>query len=683
MIKADKWGWLALVAGVASLAIMASQDQIPMAPDAAFWAPGGIYGDNWDSVKFEPFSGGRWGFGFTLILTLYFGLTHLLGYRIAKPWMDSSDAPLAVKLCAGFLPGYLGVTGVNRLLTLFLPHPVGPYACLACLVLLNFGFYWPSLKVLFRRRFSINPDFLKNHWKNLLPVLGLYFFSLLLHVQGGRIFMVSDSTGNIFLPLIAKLIAQADAIRFFPVFDQQYDEFTYSYPLNFIPWGKSLPIVPFWWLASIGKVALGCGIYLVLNPPGSVPKSRWLPLTATLAVVFSGLLPNPFKFIELTACMLPVIDAWHIGRMIGLLIPFLMLRLFFQRSVPPVSLPGAALLGMGLGATSIQNSLFGVGVMGLAFFWHFVPYLRVPKSAWRVLIALASLVCLTAVLYTYLTGADSMYFHGKLLFFAGILPVLCVLVRPKLSPDASGASTETNPKAKSKSKAKSAASPAVPLEGLAPRNLWSSGSLLGGLGLALCLFGNITSPKCIASVRSATPEALVPGAYKQPPVSRAASVANIHSPKLYFRFFGNRSPSQHATSAANFLAYYGLLMVGGVILALTWIKTADGPLGSGANPLELQLLLFFAGTLGLAFFYVDFVYDAVLPWIKYRLIEVPFVGIILLFVLRAKDLASAPVQRMLAALFLFWALSGLICHKTLPQMVANFGYVTKFFSSKP
>jgi hypothetical protein len=104
---------------------------------------------------------------------------------------------------------------------------------------------------------------------------------------------------------------------------------------------------------------------------------------------------------------------------------------------------------------------------------------------------------------------------------------------------------------------------------------------------------------------------------------------------------------------------------------------------SGANPLELQLLLFFAGTLCLAFFYVDFVYDAVLPWIKYRLIEVPFVGIILLFVSRAKDLASVAVQRMLAALFLFWALSGLICHKTIPQMAANFGYVTKFFSSKP
>jgi hypothetical protein len=683
MSKSDKWGWLALAAGVASLAIMASQDQIPTAADAAFWAPGGIYGDNWDSVKFEPFSGGRWGFGFTLILTLYFALTHLLGYRIAKPWMDSSDAPLAIKLCAGFLPGYLTVTGVNRLLTLFLPHPIGPYACLSSLILLTFAFYWPSIKTLLRAQISSRTDFLKNHWKSLLSLLGVYLFSLLLHVQGGRIFMVSDSTGNIFLPLIAKLISQAEAIRFFPVFDQQYDEFTYAYPLNFIPWGKSLPIVPFWWLASIGKVALGCGIYLVLNQPGSAPKSRWLPLTATLAIVFSGLLPNPFKFIELTACMLPVIDAWHIGRMIGVLIPFLMLGLFFRRAGPPVSIPGAALLGMGLGATSIQNSLFGVGVMGLAFFWHFVPYLRVPKPAWRVLVALTSLVCLTAVLSTYLTGPDSMYFHGKFLLVAGLLPVLCVLVRPKLPSESPEASSEANPKAKSKSKAKTADIPAVPTQGMPPSNLWSCGALLAGLMLSLCLFGNITSPNCIASVRSATPEALVPGAYRQPPVSRAASVANIHSPKLYFRFFGNRSPSQHATSAANFLAYYGLLMVGGVILALTWIKTADGPLVSGANLLHLQLLLFFAGTLCLAFFYVDFVYDAVLPWIKYRLIEVPFVGIILLFVLRAKDLASVAVQRMLSALFLFWALSGLICHKTIPQMAANFGYVTKFFSSKP
>lgn len=679
------WGWIGLTAGLFFLALVACQEQLPMAADAAVWAPGGIYGDNWDSVKFEPFSGGRWGLTFTLILTLYFGLTHLLGYRIAKPWMDSSDAPLAVKLCAGFLPGYLGATGVNRLLTLFLPHSVAPYVCLACLLLLTSAFYWSSIKALFRGKLPVRPDLFKSYWKTFLPVLFLYFFSLLLHVQGGRVFMVSDSTGNIFIPLITKLISQAEAIRFFPLFDQQYDEFTYSYPLNFIPCGRDLLIVPFWWLASIGKVAVGCGIYLVLNQLGSATKAGWLPLTATLAIVFSGLLPNPFKFIELTACMLPVIDAWHIGRMVGLLTPFLMLGLFFRRDVPPTSILSAALLGMGLGATSIQNSLFGAGVIGLAFFWHFVPYLRVPNPTWRVVVALTTLVCLTAVLSTYLTGADSMYFHGKFLFVAGLLPLLCVLVRPKFYAKPPEASPLANPGTKSKPKPKAAPAPALssPSQELPFRNLRNCGALLAGLALSLCLFGNIASPKCIASVRSATPEALVPGAYRQPIISRAASVANIHSPKLYFRFFGNRSPSQHATSALNFLAYHGLLMVIAVALSLSWLKATTATAFPEPDLLQLQLLLFFAGTLCLAFFYVDFVYDAVHPWIKYRLIEVPFIGMILLFVLRAKYAAPVAIQRTLAALFLFWALSGLICHKVIPQVAANFGYVTKFFSSKP
>ncbi|MEI6713462.1 MAG: hypothetical protein WCO60_06900 [Verrucomicrobiota bacterium] len=633
---------------ILTLLVIAVFDQSPRAPDAGFWKPGGIYGDNWDSVKYEPFSGGRWGVPFSLLLIGHFFVTHLIGYQMVRPWLAMSRVPFGVKLCASFLPGYLALAGINRILNLVFPNSIAPALCVAVSILLC----W----LVCRSRYSEDTSFsatIISHWKHLAILSGVYILSILLHIHLGRIFMVSDSTSNTFLPILTQLIQKLNEIRFFPLVDQQYDEFAFSYPLNFLPPGRSLLIVPYWWLAAIGKAALCATFWVILFPIQDTRRLSLIALVGAPFLVFSGLVANPLKYIDLTACMLPILDGWHIGRFLGPTLPFLVLGMFFEKTSEKPSRLTAALLGIGVGTTSIHNTLFTIGTVTLAVLWFYVKPFRVSPKIWRPIAIIASTTNLLAILFTYASStATPPFYNGWPLVLGALLSSACLLVRPTHIP--------------------------TPDNEEVPRPNFNWIIFIAGLFLSVGLLGNMPSKKIIGAIRPLVSEHILPGGY-QLTIQRAANLANIDAPKQYFRFVGNRSPSKHALSFSNFLGYYGLLIICAFSLLGIW---AHPQFQNSTNPqlsYHLQLVLFFTATLAMAFFSVDFILDGVLPWIKYRLIEIPFIGILILLIKKANDTYTKNLHLAIAITLSSWTILAFFTHEPIEQLLSNIKYLIAFF----
>lgn len=178
-----------------------------------------------------------------------------------------------------------------------------------------------------------------------------------------------------------------------------------------------------------------------------------------------------------------------------------------------------------------------------------------------------------------------------------------------------------------------------------------------------------------------TPSSL-PGAYAYNFNLNRANNTSIKSQP--FIFTGNRSPSQHARSFTYFLGYYGLLFTAAFAACIFWIrykihsttssKKTTSPaieLPNNTPPQYLTLFLFFCATLPLAFFYVDFIYDAVLPWIKYRLIEIPFLGILIILLLHLIHSCTPRTQYIISATLLLWSIPAFLMHEPGRQLLSN------------
>jgi hypothetical protein len=407
----------------------------------------------------------------------------------------------------------------------------------------------------------------------------------------------------------------------------------------------------------LGKPSLLFLLALLMTPTHCGKSGRILGLAAATFLVMGTDIANPFKMIELHGGNNPILYGGHIGRYFGVVIPLLVVRLFFEEtSFSPLLAATATLLGIGLGTTSVHNLLFSFSIGILCIIFRTVKGLpldavfRAKTMTWGLL----GLVLAPILTYAFCLPSHD-YFQGKLLFAATVFGLLLLVFNLK-------GDFKTAPERTLGQRLKLNLNPGVYL------------FLAGGI-FSFLFLGNVIATRMTALLESVPLVAdHLPAAFSEPFLARTA--LDTHVTPEPFQFTGFRTPSLHAAGFSYFLGYYGLFVLIATAVILILKSRENSKVPDPEIPFIQEIVTFFLLLFSLAFFYCDFVVDGTkVPWVKYRLLEVPFYSIFLIFFLLINKYFSSKQQNIIACLAAFWTVLPMFSNHLLQQWIANLGYL--------
>lgn len=615
----------------------------------------GIYVEGWISPLWEPFSGRQISASYVLKTLFYLVSVWACGVVVLTPLFKAANLALAAWLGSAFIIGYLVVVPINRIITLFCSYEIGPSLILAIipLVAILAGVYCKTWTYLWSRR---------SEWlRASMTLSAVLFFFVIFQIQFGRNYMAADSVA-FFLNSMQSLLANLDPKSTFPLVDVQYDELLFGYPLFFPDAGRRLYLIPFWIMNGLGKASTAFMIYSIIRLYSAQVPSYLAALVTTFIFLGTSSL-NPFYYISLWGGQNPLIFNGHSGRMIGVFAPWFCVLMAKRVQADAESREGvktvfsAVMLGLGLAATSINNFIVTVHFL---FMWIIFSELIDEKKLLRSFegkkrVALSLMAWIFGPVLTYivfgwlidnLAGRISAIF--LLLALTLLIAAMVVAFRRDVKwPQVFGNST------------------------------WSL-AFVGSALLGFTFLGNLPL-RFLFSFLSRHPGiwSWFPSSYHIQPMSRGA--ADLGTRTYFLRYQGCETPSWHCKGPAMYIAYYGLFTI--VVSALVGLIIFRGRRQSkDDSPSERESFYF----LGLTFclfwfayghFFTDFAQAGALPWIRSRLIEVPFYGVFILAAIMVTDYVGTIHRRIQSIGLAVWTFLPFIWNYGLQQWWMNLKYL--------
>jgi hypothetical protein len=602
---------------------------------------GGTYVSGWTSPEFNPFVDGRFRLLTLLLTVVYLVSTTAIGAFFVGLIRGSERWPWAVRILAGFLPGYLIVLAPLQLLFAALGFTTAAWIALVTI---------PAIAVVTQRRAvlatasGLRHD--RGYQRRWLLVAATIGFILLLcglhHLQYGRYFMVPDSISD-FLNTAGQQMRGVFGDHL-AQWDQQSDEWVFNAPLMFYSSHGQDFLFPIYATEFVGLASFACLVF------GVVHSFAWRrPLLAagltTGAVIASTPSILPWYHIALVGGQNPMLWLGHPGRMIGVVGPWVALLVLGRWSSPRAAVT-ILLATAGLAFTSSSGTLYVVAAVTLASVWRLIQGRRpgwLASRASTVVVTAVGLVAMATPTFAYwgIHRSGSPDRLGWALAAGAVAAGLAALVvgltsRPGPAPALRAARTLTHPAA------------------------W-----LAALGTGFVLSNNLVGKLADGQVRDVLASAL-PG-YGLPLESRGytAITSNLH----FSTYTGQEcSISGHCLSFSYFLACYGLLTV----LALTsWLALGQRADGEDAGPRRAAWLITVAALI-CSFALVDFTgVDQVSAWVLTRFIEVPYYALLGLAALAFAGSRSRVTTWTGAAVIAAWTVVPLAFSHVIPQLGRN------------
>jgi len=529
---------------------------------------------------------------------------------------------------AGFVPGYLIVICINRLVTLTASNTASKAALPVVYLLAAAILMYLCRRLLKRPRYWV--------------ILGgmatwaiLFAGFLVLQVQ-------LDNSGHVigdgierFFPLLINGQGMA-ASDHFPLFLQHYDEVMFLFPFLDASDGNARFMELFWLLYAYGRASAFAAVMLAVL---YFSRSSWLALLVAAYLFFGSIHVYHGSYHLLFDSGNPLRQTLHIGRVILAVLPVVVLGLACSRAVKFETESKWALAWlavMGIGAAALSSSLLIVVLsICIALF-----LLKLPLNTEGVVLSMLTLLASIIIAYAQMSSHLAAWF-----FLGGLVFSTAFLVLPSWKHVADGI-----------------------------RNLRAHAAILGivsilaGMAIGLTLLGNSTARFGLEALGIDQIRTVIVAPHPIPPFS----IGN--NP------FCGTFASGHCTDLNTFLERFGLLLM--LPLVSVWVlsrrpngfmpNAAPGALPQpepGSSPKSssrlftamVVLCLFF---LVASFFAYDFTNGGMdthpdnamrwLPvWLKSRLIE-PWAYAILAFSVSILWLASAGAGRVLLQLFLIW-----------------------------
>lgn len=602
---------------------------------------GGTYVAGWTSPEFNPFVDGRFRL-LTLALTIVYLLSvTAIGAFFVGLIRGSERWPRAVRLLAGFLPGYLMVLAPLQLLFAATGFTTAAWISLVAV---------PAVAVLTQRRAVVatasglrHDQGYRRRWLLVTATVG---FILLLcglhHLQYGRYFMVPDSISD-FLNTAGEQMRGVFG-NHLAQWDQQSDEWVFNAPLMFYSSHGQDFLFPIYATEFVGLASFASLVF------GVVHSFAWRrPLLAaaltTGAVIASTPSILPWYQIALVGGQNPMLWLGHPGRMIGIVGPWIALLVLGQWSSPRAAI-AILLTTAGLAFTSSSGTLYTVAAVALAGVWQL---LQGRGPAWlnghaaTVAVTVLGLVAMATPAFVYwdIHQTASPNGLGWLLAAGAVAAGLAALLLALASRSGPAASWR-------------------PSNALVRPAAW-----LVTLGAGFVLSNNLVGSLAGGQVRDFLASAL-PG-YGLPLESRGyvSITSNLHFPV----FTGQECAfTGHCVSFPYFLAAYGFLTV----LALTsWLALGQHGPDEDAGPRRAAWLITVAALL-CSFALVDFTgVDQVSSWVLTRFIEVPYYALLGLAALAFAGSRSRVTTWVGATVIAAWTVIPFAFSHVLPQLARN------------
>lgn len=556
----------------------------------------GTYPGVWIDPSFNPFTEDRLRLLTPIAALVYFLGTAGIGLVFVDAIRGAAGWPRAVRLLAGFLPGYLMLLAPLQILFAAVPTFTAAWIALVAT---------PVAALLVNRRalaatataLRHDRDRARRAWLMAAGTIGLIVLICAVHrLQAGRYFMLPDSIRYFVGAADAQLAGQlGDHLA---QWAQQSDEWVFNAPLVFDAHVSRDEQFAYW---STQFVALASFVALIF---GMVWTLAWrrralagalavgLILVATPAIA-------PWENVAIVGGQNPAFFLAHPGRQVSVLAPWIALLILGRWS--PRQTAAILLATAGLAFTTVDAVFFVAIAVGSAGLWRLVGERRiVPSRAGRITIHVLALAVLLAPLLVYymIHHSDQPDALGWVLVGAGVLALAGVAVLAAISAPA----TAARPRATSW-----------------PATIGLSLATAATLGAGFFLSNNMVGSFADGGVRRAIGSVL-PG-FQATLLDRQIPF-DMHFPA----FTGQECTiSGHCLSFGSFLAVYGFTLV----LALAgWVALGRIGADEQVNRRRAAWLVTVA-SLALAFAIVDFTgVDSSTAWILTRFIEVPFYSIL-------------------------------------------------------
>ncbi|MCW3004640.1 MAG: hypothetical protein JWQ20_3938, partial [Conexibacter sp.] len=319
--------------------------------------------NGWTSANFDPFADHRLRALTVLLTVAYLWSVTALGSVVIGAMRGSERWPRAVRLLAGFLPGYLMVLAPLQLVFAAAPLVTAAWISVAGVTIaalvagrrsLAGGVTALGRDRLARRRWGITTA----------GVAGVAVLAALHRLQAGRNFMVSDSVQVLLDAAHDQLLGGAGAHLL--QWDQQSDEWVFSAPLMFTSHAGADYLFPLYAAQCLGLASFACLVF------GIVHTLAWRRRTlaasvATGAVLLSTPAIYPWYYISLVGGQNPTIWLGHPGRFIGIVAPWAALLLLARHRGRAAVAVGFATLGLGF--ASVHVALYVLAALGAALAW--------------------------------------------------------------------------------------------------------------------------------------------------------------------------------------------------------------------------------------------------------------------------------------------------------------------------
>ena len=264
-----------------------------------------------------------------LLTALYYVIASLLGMIILSKILIKRHVNGAVGLAASFLPGYLIVIGINRVVTILFTHEYAPFIIIFFLCVLTIVLHITntnSVADYISEQCSLTKsNLLKNAGYSTL-LIALIFIALIWRIQMHVHAFCGDSTAFL-TEYLARDFSQLSINSHAPLFDLHYDEFIFNYPLIYISKLNVAPLLYFWIIAPVSLISSGCLIYSLFRYYGA--DIAYAILVVVYLILGSHFL-NPMGYINIFDSGNPLALNLHTGRIATCIFPFLFLVFFFD-----------------------------------------------------------------------------------------------------------------------------------------------------------------------------------------------------------------------------------------------------------------------------------------------------------------------------------------------------------------
>ncbi len=583
-----------------------------------------------------------------LALVVYVGLVALLGERLVLGRFGAfAEVSPPVRWAAGMVPGYVLVSGFNRLVTLLLPHAYAPWVIIAALVL--------AVALLSRRRAGgvATDRGVRGGPAGLVGVpataLGVAVFLLQrreMHIAGDAF----EFFDRIFASPVFGVASPgfgAWGLGRLPLIAQHYDELSVLYPMVYGPlalFGGD-PLACAWVIYTAFMTGAICLIYACARLLGMSLAESVLLVTVLCLGTFS-LRPTRDCFLLFDSGN-PLAFCLHPGRILGAVMPLAVATVYLRRDEarPPggsQALALSALFACGIATTTFTNTLV---LLSLAGFWILLDTVGIAeldravpaRGRWLEPLIVLLLVAYPFVAYLnrrVLYSVSPWLLLATIALAAGCLFLVLVPVGRLLSPR-------------------------EPMRRLA--RWWPQlvgGSL--GLGVGLLAFGNLLIGRTVALVGE--PKELWGLRVLTRPVETALSAT---MGEMFGPYEGAGPLVTHLDGPFDFLARFGLafLLAAGAFVLLRRARA----LGARSETGSVELLAFLA-FLVLAFlvglfgydFMVGHVREQLSHWVRSRLLEPWFYGIVFLGLIALRRFAPGRGGAVAYVLLCLWVVKTML-----------------------